>query len=313
MWQIYRKIKQNKKGSTALAIAVVMAMAIVIPIITNIVYWEQALAAEDRNLLNEQIKIVFVGFGTEAELHIHVKNVGTLTAHLVSIWINHTRYPIDRYLKVGEVITDLGKEYQLDPSFDPRYDVFPVSVFTERGSSDTTMYRLITHTGEAGSWDVSEYGVFKINWFYCKYSSLETNGTQSDAIVLDKDNKYVSFYLEITNNWVYDCKLLNTSFLTLTSISLSGNAEPLWFIVNNVTYDATQIINSFQEVILKPLESLTVVFAADNVGGTIWKWGKTSPFLPGTEGSGLQISLFYKALGFTYGQTISTQAIVLNE
>ncbi|UCH02784.1 MAG: hypothetical protein JSV20_03080 [Candidatus Bathyarchaeota archaeon] len=319
------KLRENKKGGTSLAIAIIMALVVLSAFIQNIVIWGQTLAAEDTDRLNEQIDIEAVYF-LDGQLNIMVRNTGEVTAHLVALWINDTRYMINYYLNVEESVIGIGEDLIFAPMPNMNSNQI-VTVFTERGNSGTTTYTL----GEASEqvFDVGESGVFKVDWFYSKYTSQRYPDPQ-EAITISKWNDlYVAFYINVTNQWIYPCTITEDSFLTLTSLSTIGaTEEPIFYLVKNVTYGVNPTLNPYKNddspYTVYPNCSQVLTFAAYgkwsdwNFNGTWkdWKWGPscfTQPQI--TEGAGIQISLFYSNAtvpeGKIFGQTVSTQACIL--
>jgi hypothetical protein len=314
----FGKLGRNRRGGASVAIAVVMSMVLVVSFIQNVLLYDQILRAEDRDRLNEQIEIDKVWFDDHGNIMVDVRNIGTVPSHLVAVWFNDTRYDeVDLYLDVAELKTALNSS-----DFDPPPelgidDVFTVSIFTERGNLDATTYT--QEEDEWPEWPVSEFGVFKINWFYSKYSSEGTGGLKVDAVVMSKGDKYIAFYVVVINNWIHTCEIKESSLLTLSEIDLMAGENANFYLAKNVSYDSgtpqiTEVYNDeIEPLTVEPEEELELIFAAEDPGSDEWKWEKKyiGQDANNPEATGIQISLFYEAQGEEYGQTISTQAVLL--
>lgn len=319
-----KKFIRNQNGGAVVAISLLMALVVLSAFVQNIIIWGQALAAEENDRVNEQIDIEAIYF-VEEQLNVDIRNTGEVAVHLVALWINDTRYEIDYHLNIEESTIGIGNDLILTPI--PQASKLQiVTVYTERGNFDTDVYALETTGGDP--MDVGAAGVFKIDWFYNEYSSIGTGGVQSDTGVIWKNDTYVAFYVNITNKWQHNCTILPISFLTLTSLSTIGaHEEPNFFIVNNVSYGGSPVLTPYNNVddvfTVYPNSSKILVFAAYTTendwkyGGTLddWRWGTQCPtYQSGSEGAGIQISLFYYSSNDPekiFGQTISTQAIIL--
>jgi hypothetical protein len=213
------------------------------------------------------------------------------------------------------------------------FEDFRVTVFTERGNLVYKKYSYL----HSPSYDpqVGELGVFRISWFWSKFTSLQHpldsfGQPVLDAVQINKSDDYVAFYANITNVWNRPCAIMANSFIGLPTIAPpQGGGAPNFFVVKNVTYDGTPSIlydSVFDPIIVYPQDSVRLVFAS--LGSSVderdeWRWGTGYPFgtETKTEASDIQVSLFmeayklvnssYVASGRHYGQTISTQATVL--
>jgi hypothetical protein len=314
-----------------------MALIVVVMLVQNVAIRGQTLATEDWQRTNEHIVIEDIYFDLSYNLKINVTNIGSVQTHLVAVWVEPLdpqkmikRYIIDQYLDVKEteVVTLPDSEQVLDI-----FEDFRVTVFTERGNLVYKKYAYLL----SPSYDpqVGEGGVFRISWFYSKFSSLQhpldSEGQPVfDAVQINKSDDYIAFYINITNVWNRPCAIEANSFVGLPTIAPpQGGGAPNFFIVKNVSYDGTPSIlfdPVFAPVIVAPQDSVRLVFAG--LGSTVderndWRWGTGYPFgtETKTEGSDIQVSLFmeaYKLVNSTYipsgrhyGQTISTQATVL--
>jgi len=347
-----RRLLRNRKGGAEVAIAIILAMVVAVSYVHNILIWGQFLNDEDRDRLNEKIEIEVVRFES-GKLVVYVRNVGSVTAHIVAIylWPKDSKKEAYRY-NIGNITED-KERFFLEPGESKDVwpyvgsigftstDKFVVSVVTERGNLATRTY--VYGPGGGASPEVGELGVFRTNWFYSNYSSIQTGGLQRFAVVIEKTDDYVAFYINITNVWDRPCGIRPDSFLALNSLKPS-TVQPNFYIVKNVTYNLKNpkksTITLFplpteeeynKTYIVEPEETVTLVFAAkDKRGGDDelkWTWGFGYPFgeEPGTEASGILISLFFDvymevsedefvpdpSFPSRYGQTINTQSTVL--
>jgi hypothetical protein len=319
------------------AVAVVMAMIVLITLFQNVIMWGDTISTEEWVRTNEHIMINAIYFDSEYNLLVDVLNVGASRSHLVAVWVEPMdpqktvkRYEIDQYVEVQEneivVLPDSGQMLNI-------FEEFQVTVLTESGNSGYKKYSY--ETSPLFDPRVGELGVFRVNWFFSKFTSTQhlpdgEGNPVDDAVMINKTDDYVAFYVNITNIWDRPCALEADSFVGLPSIApAQGHGEPNFFIVKAVDYDGTPTIlldPSFEPIIVQPQEWVTVVFASEGTAESErdeWLWGNNYPFgtATTTEGSDIQVSLFFEAYKFDeysfipsgrrYGQTVSTQATVL--
>lgn len=180
------------------------------------------------------------------------------------------------------------------------------------------------------STQVQTFGVFSVNWFYCKYTSaLSPYRTDlHELLVPNGDNyrdTYVAFYLNLTNSWKYPVTVKSQSFLTLVIYE----ADPEFSIVKSVSYSGTTPTltpySDTNQITLDPGQSAELIFAAGAgnnngmpaPGGSTWQWDVDPPqSLSGhNEGAAIQISVFYILNGYStriFGQVLAAQAIYLS-
>jgi hypothetical protein len=334
MWKKWRK---NRKGSSALVVSYILALVIAISIVQNIVVKGQTLATEEWARTNEHVVLDTIYFDEGYNLVLTVTNVGAVHAHLVGVWVEpldprkpDLRYPIDLQLEIQDtdivVLPDSGQQLDI-------FEEFQVTVYTERGNLayKKYMYRLSPFYNPS----VGELGVFRIEWFFSKYASLqhppnsEGQPVQS-GVSINKSEDYITFYVNVTNIWDRPCAIMIESFLGLPTIAPpQGAGDPNFFIVKGVNYTGIPSILCdpvFDPIVVNPQETAQIMFAALGTTSATreeWRWGNGYPFgaETSTEGSDIQISLFFEAYkwedeayipsGRIYGQTISTQAVVL--
>jgi len=146
---------RNRRGGVSVAIAVMMAMVIAALFINKITIWGQVLEREDKDRFNEVIEISSIQFiEDETKLIVGVRNTGSVTAHIVTVYIkpldptmSTTRYGMDKgidiYIDPGVTKQVIPEDLVLDPEVD-LFDDFVVSVHTERGNSNSKTYTLET-------------------------------------------------------------------------------------------------------------------------------------------------------------------------
>jgi hypothetical protein len=314
-----------------------MAMIVLISILQNVVLWGQTLTTEEWAQTNEHIAIEAMYFDQSYNLILEVSNVGAVRAHLVAAWVEPLdpvkptmRYILDQYLEVQEI------EEVILPDTGQLLDIFEecrVTVFTEWGNSGYQKYSY--EMSPVYNPRVSELGVFRLSWFYSKFSSSQHRPDGEgqpirDAVMINKTDDYVAFYVNVTNIWDRPCAIGSESFFGVPTIApAQGQGEPNFFIVKDVDYDGTPSIiidPVFEPIIVGAQNSVRLVFASEGtspVDRDDWRWGNGYPFGTATvtESSDIQVSLFFEAYkwengtfvpsGRIYGQTISTQATTL--
>jgi hypothetical protein len=334
---LWRRWKESRKGSSALVVSYILALIIAISVVQNIVVSGQTLAAEEWARTNEHIAVDTIYFDEGYNLILTVTNVGAVNTHLVAVWVEPLdpqkpimRYVIDQQLEIQEtdnvVLRDSGQLLDI-------FDEFRVSVFTERGNIayKKYAYRLSPFYNPA----VGELGVFRIEWFFNKYASLQYPPNSEGqpvqtAVSIDKSEDYITFYVNVTNIWDRPCAITGDSFLGLPSIAPpQGGGAPNFYVVKGVNYTGIPSLlldPVFEPIVVDPQGTVQIMFAAKgslSAAREEWRWGNGYPFgaQSTTEGSDIQISLFFEAYkweddayvpsGRLYGQTISTQATIL--
>jgi hypothetical protein len=346
-----RSFIQHQRGGVSVAIALLMALVVVVSLVQNIYMWNQSVSAEDRNRLKESLAIDHVYFNVNMDLVVNVRNTGSVDTHLVAVWIeprtvvNETlRVGADAYMDVDHVQDIIIDATELSASIKIT-GTFIVTVFTERGTAVAQAYTFLAPSPVGNiTQPLGHLGVFRVNWFYCRYSSSQNHpdpieGPVVDVMRLNKSDDYVAFYLKVKNAWDHPCAIRADSFLALTSIAPpQGSGEPSFFLVDAVTYalgeDPTiaPYDEGVNQLFLYPNQTRMLIFACespDEGGGQpeneAWRWGTGYPFGPETktEGSGIQVSIFFEVYDFDdeakqwvasgryFGQTISTQAMLL--
>lgn len=302
---VFKKLQRNKRGGVSIVIGMVMAMTIVFSVATNIFLWEQTLQLEAQQRAAEKFTIDKI-YTSSGITHFSVSNIGTITIHLVGLWINETRYVISYRVNPTESI-DVAENLSLTETI-----TFDCVIVTERGLAVAAEYSL------APTPEVLATGVFKINWFYFKYTSVQQK-TKADAMTIPSTSTYVALYMKFVNNWIYPIKVKALSFACWT-VPLP---EIYMYLVQSVTYPAwgTPTISPYtSEVTINPHEEKELVFASTAGGGTTWQWGSRIPdylgyFSPWWANPGhtaaLSATMFYELNGQIYGQVLNAQGVYL--
>jgi hypothetical protein len=216
MKRFSRRLMRNRRGGVSVAIAVMMAMVIAALFINKITIWGQVLEREDKDRFNEVIEISSIQFiEDETKLIVGVRNTGSVTAHIVTVYIkpldptmSTTRYGMDKgidiYIDPGVTKQVIPEDLVLDPEVD-LFDDFVISVHTERGNSNSKTYTLET---------TPPYP----EWFAESANPLVILAEESSF-----DKKTGKFDLTIWNRVNVDIEL---DLLVVTQIVLSGSASP---------------------------------------------------------------------------------------
>ena len=303
------KLHKNKRGGVSTVIAMVMAMTVVFSVVTNIFLWEQVLHREEQDRAAERFTIGTIYITSNGTACFPVANTGTVTIRLAGLWINDTRYAIDYLLNPTEqTIIPIPKDLELTAE-----STFNVVIVTQRGLAATSKY--------PPTLEVPATGVFKINWFYFKYTSKQ-NQEKVDAMVIPSNEKYVAIYLKVVNNWIYPANITLETLVTLVVPSIDipfvRKNVPM-FIVESVSYSGflPTIARYTSEITINPQEERELVFASNSKGGRDWQWQweRQEPIKFIARGIGhLQLTLFYELIKSPteiekHGQVLLTQGV----
>ena len=343
----HRSVVRRHRGGISTAIAIPLAMIVIVSLVQNIYVGNQYITDDNRERLQEYLSIEQIYFDVNENLVVSVRNTGAVDARLVAVWVEPTTSPNEtqRFTVSRLIGSDLTQDLTIDHatlnalvSFT---DDFSVTVVTERGNLVTETYTFIEPSPVGyNNPPLGQLGIFRVNWFYCRYSSFEqpphpVYGAMAEASYVNKSNDYVAFYISLKNAWDRPCKVEADSFLAFTSISPpQGAGEPNFFIVQAVDYSEseqpqiTPYDNEVNPIIVYPNQTLTLIFAAEGIEAPdMWRWGNSYPFGPETrsEGSGIQTTMFFEIYDYDAnakrwvpsgkyaGQNISTQAVILRK
>lgn len=323
-----------------------MAMIVIVSIVQNVVIRNQYVTDDDRERLQESLMIEQIFFDVDENLVVSVRNMGAVHAQLVAVWVDPTssanetvRFTVSTFVGIDQ-LQDVILNSTLLNALVSMSDEFIVTVLTERGTAAAETYAFAEPSPVGQSIPpLGHLGIFRVNWFYCRYSSLQMlphpiDGAVAEAMQMNKSEDYVAFYIRMKNSWDHPCRITAESFLAFTSIAPpQGAGEPNFFIVQALNYSESKWgpqITAYDDItnpiILYPNQTRTLIFAARGVDQPdTWRWNDGYPFSSETktEGSGIQATAFFEIYeyddelarwapsGKYGGQTISTQAILL--
>jgi len=298
---------RKRRGGASVAIAIMMAMIIVTSFVSNILIWNNRLNIEEEERLAEKFTIKSVFLSNQSNLfqvNVVVENSGGVLLRLVSLYINTTRYRIDVLLDPVRTTT-ISQNLTSNPEIDNYEVIFDVTLTSERGS---IIY--YSYVPEPPS-EVKDTGVFKLDWFYFKYTSYQ-NPSRTDGMIISKSSTYVAVYFKVTNNWIYPTTIKAETFATW----IVPYIEVTMSIVDHVTYPGRTITAYTNEIVVQPGQTVELIFAATANKGTSWVWGSSIPSNLVTQNPGstayVQLTLFYTLLSKTYCQTLAAQGTYLS-
>ena len=131
LWTITcRRLKRDRRGISNI-IVVALSLVIILAIVSNIVLWNYEMNQLDWEKMRENVIITNVERLTGSQFTF--QNDGSLTAHLVSLWIinstDHQRYEINVFINSAETKTYLRDDISLPTGS------YTVKVVTERGNT----------------------------------------------------------------------------------------------------------------------------------------------------------------------------------
>ncbi len=341
----HRSLVRRNRGGISTAIAIPLAMIVVVSLVQNIYLRNQYITDDNRERLQEYLSIEQIYFDVNENLVVSVRNTGATDSRVVALWVEPTASPNEtRRFTVSSLIgSDLTQEITIDHSTLNELvsftDVFSVTLVTELGNLVAETFTFVEPSPIGYNNPLlGQLGIFRVNWFYCRFSSLQqpphpVYGPMVEAKYIDKSDDYVAFYIKLKNAWDRPCKVEAESFLAFTSIAPpQGAGEPNFFIVHAVDYleseppEVTPYDDDMNPIIVYPNQTKTLIFAAEGIEApNIWRWGYGYPFGPETknEGSGIQATMFFEIYDYDAnaerwvpsgkyaGQTVSTQAVIL--
>jgi hypothetical protein len=132
LWTITcRRLKRDRRGISNI-IVVVLSLVIILAIVSNIVLWNYEMNQLDWEKMRESVTITNVESAPSGS-QFSFQNDGSLTVHLVSLWIinstDHQRYDINVFINSAESETYLQEDVSLPA------DNYTVKVVTERGNT----------------------------------------------------------------------------------------------------------------------------------------------------------------------------------
>jgi len=315
-----RLLKGTRGVSTvigAIFFVVILLMGSSLLILEARQYNEYIQAVNERNRLdwerqNEAIEIESTSV-VDGKLNLTVKNKGSVTAHLVSLWITerpatlHKSFPISCNIRPGETVTNVGQELEVQLSPERTYEV---KLVTERGNIAVATYSWLEEVPPS----VQAFGVFSLDWFYFKYSSEQTNGTLTSASSINKSETYVAFYVKVINNYYEKITILSPSVMILLREAKDVLA---FYLVESVSYDqkSPNITHYDNEnpAVIGPQQTAVLTFATRKNGGERWTWENQLEAGGYDEGAIAMVALVFEVGDSEeiQAQTLPFQALVL--
>ena len=127
---MFRRLKRDRRGISNI-IVVVLSLVIILAIVSNVVLWNYDMNQVDWEKMRENVTISNVENATYGSEYTFI-NDGSLTVHLVSLWITnstlHQHYNIDVFVNSGQTKTYLREDITLPAGS------YTVKVVTERGN-----------------------------------------------------------------------------------------------------------------------------------------------------------------------------------
>ena len=127
---MFRRLKRDRRGISNI-IVVVLSLVIILAIVSNVVLWNYDMNQVDWEKIKENVTISNVENATIGSQYTFI-NDGSLTVHLVSLWITnstlHQHYNIEVFVNSAETKTYLREDLTLPAGN------YTVKVVTERGN-----------------------------------------------------------------------------------------------------------------------------------------------------------------------------------
>jgi hypothetical protein len=132
LWTITcRRLKRDRRGISNI-IVVALSLVVILAIVSNVVLWNYEMNQLDWEKMKESFTIINVESASPGS-QFTFQNDGSLTVHLVSLWIinstDHQRYDISVFMNSAETETYLQEDVSLPA------DNYTVKVVTERGNT----------------------------------------------------------------------------------------------------------------------------------------------------------------------------------
>jgi Na+-transporting NADH:ubiquinone oxidoreductase subunit NqrC len=128
---ITRLLRRQKRGISTV-IVVMLSLVLLVIIVGNVVLWSYQMNQVDMDRMQENLTIANVTRADPAGISIEIKNTGSISVHIVAIWISnstvHQRFNADLFLNSGESASYVRENIPFPQ------DAFLAKVITERGS-----------------------------------------------------------------------------------------------------------------------------------------------------------------------------------
>jgi hypothetical protein len=94
-----------------------LSLVLIVTIVGNVILWSYQMNQVDWEKMQEKIEIISLQPLNETWTQITFQNGGSLTSHVVSLWINnstyHQRFEIDTFIAAGETTSTLFENINL--------------------------------------------------------------------------------------------------------------------------------------------------------------------------------------------------------
>ncbi len=108
--QAITKLLRDKKRGISTVIVVMLSLVLIVTIVGNVILWSYQMNQVDWERIQEKLEIVSIQ-ETVLGVLIVFENGGSITSHVVSLWINnstsHQRYEADLFIAPGETTSKL--------------------------------------------------------------------------------------------------------------------------------------------------------------------------------------------------------------
>ena len=125
-----KHLKLDKRGISDV-IVVMLSLVLLVIIVSNVILWSYQMNQFDWERMQENVQIVGIT-NTVNGTTFTFQNRGSVTAHLVSLWIDspaiHQRYDMNLYINAGDTLNYTSADISLADN------VSIVKVTTERGN-----------------------------------------------------------------------------------------------------------------------------------------------------------------------------------
>lgn len=130
--QVITKLLREKRRGISTVIVVMLSLVLIVTIVGNVILWSYQMNQFDWEKMQEKIEIVEVISINKNLTQVTFQNTGSLTSHIVSLWIinssNHQRFELNSFISPGEVTSKLFEDIILPEGS------YTAKVSTERGN-----------------------------------------------------------------------------------------------------------------------------------------------------------------------------------
>jgi len=291
---LFKRFIRNKRGVSTVIGAVFFVLVLlggfstIIWEITEYDNYIQVVNERDHSDWEKQNEIIEITgvYVTGDSLNISVVNNGAVVAHLVNLWVTeyvdevtanwHEAFQIDYYVNSGSTIAGIGQgieTLEVDSQF-----TYIVKIVTERGN----IAMGTSEVEESPPPSPRFFGVFSLDWFYFKYSSL-THPEPIFAGSVEKTDDYVAFYVKVINNYDEAITVLSPSLLML----LVAWQEPHLNLVQDVDYGGNWVTDWARTTDYKHTGSYAI--EADSSDTTLTSYGLNT-----ADATDITVSFWYR-------------------